>query len=153
MYNEAMTALAAAGGTAVVQAAGTDVWHGLRDRVARLLGRGDEERRQVQLERLDRTAAALGADEDGADEETSTRQEAAWQERFAMLLESLDDDERDAVGAELRAIIDESPGPVEVRGVHNEISGGTQYGTVIQGRDFHGPIYSTPAGPTRRPAE
>jgi hypothetical protein len=153
MLNEAMTALAAAGGTAVVQAAGTDAWHGLRDRVARLLGRGDEERRQVQLERLDRTAAALAAGGSGADEQTCTRQEAAWQERFEILLESLGEDEREAVYAELRAIIDESPGPVEVRGVHNEISGGTQYGTVIQGRDFHGPIYATPTDPARPPAE
>ncbi|CAL9637530.1 hypothetical protein [Streptomyces sp. enrichment culture] len=153
MLSEAMTALAAAGGTAVVQAAGTDAWLGLRERVARLLGRGDEERRQVQLERLDRTAAALTAGGSGVDEQTCTRQEAAWQERFEMLLESLGEDEREAVGAELRSIIDKLPGPVEVRGVHNEISGGTQYGTVIQGRDFHGPIYPTLADPGRRPAE
>lgn len=141
MLDEAMAALAAAGGTAVVQAAGTDVWHTLRDRVAQLFGRGGEECRQAQRERLDRTAAALAA---GADEQTRTRQEAAWQERFEILLESLGEDDRAAACVALRAIIDESPGPVEERGVHNEISGGTQYGTVIQGRDFHGPIHATP---------
>jgi hypothetical protein len=151
MLSEAMAALAAAGGTAVVQAAGTDAWQGLRDRVARLLGRGDAERRQAQLERLDRTAVLLAADADGADELACARQEAAWQERFEMLLESLGEDEREAAGAELREIIDESPVPVETGGVHNVISGGTQYGTVIQGRDFAGPIYVADAA--RRAAE
>lgn len=141
MLDEAMAALAAAGGTAVVQAAGTDAWHRLRDRVAQLFGRSDEDCRQVQLERLNRTAAALAA---GADEQTRARQEAVWQERFETLLESLGEDERAAACGALRAIVDESPGPVEVRRVHNEISGGTQYGTVIQGRDFHGPIHATP---------
>ncbi|MDX3357951.1 hypothetical protein PV703_32625 [Streptomyces sp. ME01-24h] len=145
MLDEAMAALAAAGGTAVVQAAGTDVWHRLRDRVAQLFGPSDQECRQVQRERLDRTAAALAAGAAGADEQTRARQEAVWQERFETLLESLGEDQRAAACVALRAIVDESPGPVEARGVHNEITGGTQYGTVIQGRDFHGPIYAAPA--------
>ena len=61
MLAEALTALAAAGGTAVVQAAGTDAWTGFRARVAKWFARGDTGREQVALERLDRTAAALGA--------------------------------------------------------------------------------------------
>jgi hypothetical protein len=58
MLTEALTALAAAGGTAVVQAAGKDAWTGFRGRVAKWFARGDTGREQVALERLDRTAAA-----------------------------------------------------------------------------------------------
>ncbi|MEU6172343.1 hypothetical protein ABZ832_10455 [Streptantibioticus parmotrematis] len=39
MLTEALAAPAAAGGTAVVQAAGTDAWTEVRRTVARLLGR------------------------------------------------------------------------------------------------------------------
>jgi hypothetical protein len=59
MLEQALTALAAAGGTAVVQAAGTDAWTGLRQAVARWFGRGDRQRERVELERLDRTAGEL----------------------------------------------------------------------------------------------
>ncbi|MGW3466207.1 hypothetical protein ACWDE9_44675, partial [Streptomyces olivaceoviridis] len=38
MLEQALTALAAAGGAAVVQAAGTDAWTGLRQAVARWFG-------------------------------------------------------------------------------------------------------------------
>ena len=41
MLAEALTALAAAGGTAVVQAAGKDAWTGFRARVAKWFARGD----------------------------------------------------------------------------------------------------------------
>jgi hypothetical protein len=41
----------------------------------------------------------------------------------------------------------QSPRPRGEGDVHNEISGGTQYGNVNQGRDFYGPI----AGPVQKP--
>jgi predicted signal transduction protein with EAL and GGDEF domain len=59
MLTEALMAVSGAGGAAVVQAAGTDAWTGLRQRVARLLGRGDTQRERAELERLDRTAQTL----------------------------------------------------------------------------------------------
>jgi hypothetical protein len=52
LAEEALAALAAAGGTAVVQAAGTDAWAGFRSRVAKWFARGDTEREQIALERL-----------------------------------------------------------------------------------------------------
>ncbi len=53
MLNEALMALAAAGGVGVVQAASTDAWVTFRQQLASLLGRGDSQRERVELERLD----------------------------------------------------------------------------------------------------
>lgn len=116
MLSEAMTALAAAGGTAVVQAAGTDAWAGFRERAARWLGRGDPARESAELERLDRTAGELAVAGAGRPEgeRVRIRQEAAWQARCEALLEALDDAERAGAAAELRALLAQhaSPGGV-----------------------------------------
>jgi hypothetical protein len=107
MLTEALTALAAAGGTAVVQAAGTEVWVGCRQRVARLFGRGDTHRERVELERLDQTAAALAAAGSDGAERTRSDQEAMWQSRFEALLLDLDEVERERAAAEVRALVAE----------------------------------------------
>ncbi|WP_149831272.1 hypothetical protein [Streptomyces tailanensis] len=105
MLVEALTVLAAAGGGAVVQAAGTDAWNGLRRRVADLFGRGDAARQRAELERLDHTARALAP---GASADITTerlRQEGLWQGRFEALLESLDADGRERAAGELRELL------------------------------------------------
>jgi len=104
MLSEAMTALAAAGGTAVVQAAGTDAWTEMRQQVARWFGRGNPQREQVQLERLDQTAAEVEAARPAEAERVRIRQEAAWQGRIEALLESLEEVERAQVVDELRTL-------------------------------------------------
>ena len=105
MLSEALTALAAAGGTAVVQAAGTDAWTGFRARVAKWFARGDTGREQVALERLDRTAAALGAAGPGEVERVRARQEASWQTTFELLLEGSDGGEQQRAADELRDLL------------------------------------------------
>jgi hypothetical protein len=113
MLAEALIALAAAGGTAVVQAAGTDAWEGLRGRVARWFGRGDVEVERAELERLDRSASELSAADEGETDRIGARQEAAWQARFETLLERLPEAERAQAATELEDLIDQSaPGPV-----------------------------------------
>jgi hypothetical protein len=98
---EALEALAAAGGTAVVQAAGTDAWAGFRTQVAKWFGRGNARREQVVLERLDRAAAALEAAELGKAERARADEEAAWRSRFETVLESLDTEEQQRAADEL----------------------------------------------------
>ena len=117
MLEQALVALAAAGGTAVVQAAGTDVWIGLRGAVARWFGRGDERRERAELERLDQTAAELEAGDEAAVERSRIRQETVWQTRIEALLETLDDAERARAVDELRALLEEHApaGGVSVR--------------------------------------
>jgi hypothetical protein len=102
---EALTALAAAGGTAVVQAAGTDAWAGFRSRFARWFARGNAEPEDVTVERLDRTAATLKTAGPGELERVRADQEASWQTRFEMLLESLDGEEQQRAAAELRDLL------------------------------------------------
>ena len=105
MLAEALTALAAAGGTAVVQAAGEDAWTGFRARVAKWFARGDPGREQVALERLDRTAAALEAAGPGEVERVRAGQEASWQTMFELLLEGLDGGEQQRAADELRDLL------------------------------------------------
>ncbi|MCM2391874.1 hypothetical protein [Streptomyces albipurpureus] len=106
LLGQALPALAAAGGAAVVQAAGTDVWTAFRARVARLFGRGDTARESAELERLDRTHDALapGGPGEGAVRDRMV-QEGVWQARFETLLEDLDDTDRERVAGELQALI------------------------------------------------
>ena len=105
MLTEAMAALAAAGGTAVVQAAGTDAWTGVRRQVARWFGRGNPQREDAELKRLDQTAGELEAARPAEVERVRIRQEAAWQGRIEALLESLEDIERAEVAGELRTLL------------------------------------------------
>ncbi|WP_405787232.1 hypothetical protein OG753_04220 [Streptomyces sp. NBC_00029] len=126
MLAESLTALAAAAGAGVVQAATTDAWAGFRDRVAQWFGRGDQRREQVQLERLDRTAAALTAGEGTEHERDLLARE--WQTRFEGVLEDLDEPERERAAAELQVLLPESTAA-------SRVSAGP--GGVAAGRDIH----------------
>ena len=105
MLDEALTALAAASGTAVVQAAGTDAWAGLRRAVARWFARGDAGREQAELERLDQTAGALQTATSELAEQTRIDQKAAWRTRIEVLLEGLDDIERACSADQLGSLL------------------------------------------------
>ncbi|WP_435972167.1 hypothetical protein [Streptomyces sp. Qhu_M48] len=109
MLSEAMTALAAAGGTAVVQAAGTDAWAGLRGQMARWFGQGNPQREHAELERLDQAAAELEAAAPPQAERVRIRQEAAWQARIEALLESLGENEQGRIAEGLRTLLTEQP--------------------------------------------
>ncbi|MEU2182586.1 hypothetical protein [Streptomyces thermolilacinus] len=138
MLGESLTVVAAALGTAVVQAAGTQAWDGLRGGVARVLGRGRPERETVELEWLDRTAAALDAAEPERAEVERARQEAVWGTRLATLLESLPEDERQAMVNALESVLREYR-PAE--------KGGTGGG--VHGNVFHGPAFVQGHGGTQ----
>ncbi|MEU7691403.1 hypothetical protein [Microbispora hainanensis] len=105
---EWVAAAIAAGGTAVVQAAGTDAWAIVRQRTARLLSRDDPERERTELMRLDQTATDLASLPPGDAALVRARQEAAWAARFEMLLESLGEAERERVARELNDLADQA---------------------------------------------
>jgi hypothetical protein len=106
MLPEALEALAAAGGSAVVQAAGTDVWTGFRDRLARLFGRGDEHDAGRAAERLDQAAAALEQAGEVEAEQMRARLEVSWQTQLEDLLESLTGPEREEAAGQLRELVE-----------------------------------------------
>ncbi|MFI2549152.1 hypothetical protein ACH5AJ_33595 [Streptomyces rochei] len=125
MLSEAMTALAAAGGTAVVQAAGTDAWTEVRQQMARWFSRGNPQRESAELARLDQTAGELEAAQPTEAERARIRQEAVWQGRIEALLESLEDMERARVADELRTLLDQQAS-------HRSVSAG-QSGLAVGG--------------------
>lgn len=157
MLAEALTALAAAGGTAVVQAAGTDAWAGFRSRVAKWFARGDAEREDAAVERLDRTMAALEAAGPGEVERVRAGQEASWQTRFEILLESLGGEEQQCAVADLRDLVADvaggraaaiGQGAVAVAGdvnIHAETGGTAAW--QIMGNVHIGQSPGEPAGP------
>ncbi|MFE2104248.1 hypothetical protein, partial [Streptomyces sp. NPDC059468] len=76
-----------------------------RQRVAGWFGRGDAQREHEELERLDQTVAVLTAADSAELQRVRDRQEAAWQTRFEMLLESLDQDVQEQAAARLHALL------------------------------------------------
>jgi hypothetical protein len=98
----ALLALAATGGTALVNAMVTDGWEGVRKKLGKLFGRGDPKQTQDTLDRLDRSHAELsqltGPDQDKARQKLAI----AWQTR----LEDLLAEHPDAAG-DLRQIVQE----------------------------------------------
>ncbi|MCX4821572.1 hypothetical protein OG883_17065 [Streptomyces sp. NBC_01142] len=126
MLTEAMVAAAAAGGTAVVEAAGSDLWAWFRTRCARLVGRGDPGREDEALDRLDRTAAVLDAADEDEREQVRDRHARLWQGEFSSLLESLEEADRERSMAELRSLKEEFGDGVA--------------GVAVSGNTFHGPV-------------
>lgn len=143
MLEDALVALATAGGTAVVQAAGTQAWDGFRARMARLLGRGDGERERAELERLDRTAGALDAPGAAGAEQVRLRQEVAWQTRLEALLEGLAGVERDRFAAELQTLLREQTGAA---GGVAAGDGGVAVGGSVEVRADHGSVAALRVG-------
>ncbi len=148
MLPEALTALATAGGTAVMTAAGTEAWEEFRRRVAGWFARGDIQREATELARLDRTAADLAEAGGGQLGQMRIRQEASWQARFEALLENLPDDEREQAAEGLRALLKErgssgvsaGSGGLAVGGdVHISAGSGSIAAGVIHGGAHIGP--------------
>ncbi|GGX67260.1 hypothetical protein [Streptomyces fructofermentans] len=145
MLAEAMTAAAAAGGMAVVQSAGTDLWTTFRERCAALLGRGDPGRESDALDRLDRTAAVLDAAGEDGSERVRDLQVGLWQGRFEAMLEDMDRAERIRFVTELRSLSGEFTAEGAGRGT---VSGNTFSGpTALQiGDHNHQDVHFGPAG-------
>ncbi|WP_371660723.1 hypothetical protein [Streptomyces sp. NBC_00280] len=126
MLVEGLIAVATAGGGAIVQAAGTDAWAGIRSGVARILGRGESDREQAELERLDQTRAELESTSDGAEvERVQTVLVTRWQTRLEMLLEQLPNEERQQVAAELQALVQQVHSKAPVQSTNNDFSNAT----------------------------
>ncbi|MFZ3599424.1 hypothetical protein [Streptomyces sp. BH104] len=154
MLDQALIALAASGGTALVSAAGTDVWMGLRQAVAHWFSRGDAQREQVELDRLDQTAASMGAADPAEAERARIRQEAAWKTRIEILLESLDAAQQEQAAAQLHSLLAAyapqsgvvaGPGglaahTIDIHAEHGSIAGGVLLG----GAQIHLPSLPDP---------
>lgn len=88
VLSEGLSALASAGGTAVVAAMVNDGWAEARRAVARVFGRDDPAEIEQIEERLERDRAELAKLTDGELERARAERETAWRTRLADLLES-----------------------------------------------------------------
>ncbi|MFF7250740.1 hypothetical protein ACFZBU_43575 [Embleya sp. NPDC008237] len=115
MLSQELTALVDAGGTAVVDTAGTEAWPVLRGRIAAWVGRGDRRVVERTEQALGETAARLARAGEAGDTGAirSVRDEAAtaWRERLAAVLADLADTERTAAADELATVLGTAGNP------------------------------------------
>lgn len=127
-----VTDLASLAANTVVAAAVTDTFEGVRDRVARLFGRGKPDpaaERRLDMMRVE-LSGATGADV----ERVRAVQQNQWQVRFVDLLDAYP-----AAAGELAQLAAELQAGLPARGdVTNVITGGVHHGPVLMGRDFTG---------------
>ena len=129
VLEDVLTALAAAGGAAVVQAAGTDAWVGVREGVERLLSRGDPARRSEAAVRLENTAQVVnGANRGGP---VLDEHQAYWRGVFETFLDGIGADDRERATQQLRALVslasDSSAVGASSTGVHSNVFGGADF--------------------------
>jgi hypothetical protein len=115
MLTETLTALASAGGTALVTAMVTDSWEGAKARFARLLGRGDAAKAEAAVIRLEQSRAALAHVPSSDLEQVRAEQEVVWRTRLEDLLEQEPGVEQElrTLVAEVQAQVAGAAGPVE----------------------------------------
>ncbi|MFF9021893.1 hypothetical protein [Streptomyces eurythermus] len=105
MVDPTVLALASSGATALVTAAGTDAWTGLRAALARWVGRGDPEREGEATHRLGETEIALRSAAPEELERVRLQEEAVWRDRFRTAFRALEEAERDRAADELREVL------------------------------------------------
>jgi hypothetical protein len=140
-----VTDLASLAANTVVAAAVTDTFEGVRDRVARLFGRGKPD--PATARRLDTTRTELSNVSVAGAERVRVAQETQWQVRFVDLLDAYP-----AAAGELARLAMELQAELPASGnVTNVIAGGVQHGPVLMGRDFTGITMQTdPGSPSER---
>jgi hypothetical protein len=146
MLTEALTALSAAGGTAVVEAMATDAWKTTRDHVARLFARGGAGRQEAIEAALDGDAGILIGTEEAEREQVRRGLVAVWQRRMVQLLDQYPDaaDDLHHLISRIHAAL---PPAQQAWVQYNTATAG---GTVIahQGTGSQHIYYDRPPGPT-----
>jgi hypothetical protein len=130
MLTEALAALAAAGGTALVNAMVTDGWESVRKRFARLLGRGDSTGTAAADARLEKSRRMLTGLSSADLAKAQVEQAVAWRTRLSDLLEDhpeVEDNLRNLV-ADVQAEIVGSSGSVR-----QQVTGFDQAQQAVQG--------------------
>lgn len=138
-----LAVLAAAGGTALVNAMVTDGWEGVRKRFARLLGRGDEKETEAAAARLEKSHGMLSG-LSGADLERAQAEQAiVWRTRLGDLLENHPDaeDELRRLVADVQAQVISSSGPVT-----QQVAGFDQAQQAVQGHGVQKNVFGGQRG-------
>jgi hypothetical protein len=123
---EVLITLARFAGQTVATAAVTDLWESVRERFARLLGRGDARKTEVADEWLAQTRKQLDAADPGTVDQVQQAAAERWAGRFSDLL-----DEDPSLADRLRALADDVAARLPAAAV--SASGGS----VAAGRDVN----------------
>jgi hypothetical protein len=99
---EVLITLARFAGQTIASAAVTDLWESVRERFARLLGRGDARKTEVADEWLAQTRKQLDATDPGTVDQVQQAAAERWAGRFSDLL-----DEDPSLADRLRALADD----------------------------------------------
>ncbi len=99
---EPLLSLASMGGQAIVTAAVTDAWESVKRRVARLIGRGDQQQADLVDRRLEQSREELAGAPPSQLEQIEMQVAAAWRTR---LLDALE--EYPEIADELKVLVDE----------------------------------------------
>ncbi|MET9448918.1 hypothetical protein [Streptomyces cinerochromogenes] len=123
MLDPTVLTLASSGATALVTAAGTDAWSGLRTAFVRWVARGGPQAEGEAEDRLDHTANVLRA---AAAEELGRvrlQEEAVWRDRIETALRALDETQRAEAVEGLGKLLAEFAGTATARPASVEIGG------------------------------
>ncbi|WP_306322284.1 MULTISPECIES: hypothetical protein [unclassified Streptomyces] len=128
-----LTTLATTVATTLVQQMTTDAWTRMRDRIARVLGRGGGGEEEAVVGELDEAREQLLAAREAGDEAAADDVAAEWRSRMRRTL-----GRNPEQAEELRRILRELDGgglaePSVTYHTHNEISGGTHQFTIQAG--------------------
>lgn len=143
MVVEALAALAASGGTALVNAMAADGWHGVRQRFARLFGRDSDKEAKAAAARLEKSREML-VGLSGADlERAQSEQAVVWRTRLSDLLE-----DHPEVAGELRSLVAEVQAQVvaSVGSVRQQVAGFDQAQQAVQGHGVQHNVFGGQAG-------
>lgn len=149
-----LTALAASAATSLVGLMVSETWTQAREGLARFFGRGGDE--SAAEEELGLSRRELVAAREAGDEGAEADIEAGWRTRLRRALQQ--DPQAAEELRQLLAELDPQAGDRPHVTVHNRISGGVQYGPVVQGQHFSGLTFNSsgpaPSAPERgEPAE
>ena len=144
MLAEALAALAAAAGTALVSAMVTDGWESVKCRFARLFGRGDPQAISDAAAQLEASRDLVAGQSGPELQQTRAEQEIVWRTRLADLLE-----DHTEVEGELRAAIADMQAQVIDSGgsVQQQVTGFGQAQQAVQGHGMQTNTFGTQGEP------
>lgn len=143
MVVAALAALAAGGGTALVNAMVTDGWKGVRKRFARLLGRGEEKETEAAVARLEKSHQMLAGLSGAELERAQAEQAIVWRTRLSDLLEDHPDAEGElrTLVADVQAQVIGTTGPV-----YQQVAGFDQAQQAVQGHGVQKNVFGGQGG-------
>ncbi|MFJ4836359.1 hypothetical protein ACIP79_41680 [Streptomyces sp. NPDC088747] len=132
----------------MVQAVGTDAWAAVRHQTALLLGRGDAERQQAELQRLDQTEAGLSSSQN-LQRPPAYYWEGMWRAHLEEFLGRLSAEELSGATAELDSLVRQFGTPARAEptsATHGGLAAGKDVSVRAEGGSVAGGVLRVDGG-------